>query len=720
MIHLSHKRTLLACLGAGVVGLAACGDDAASSSSSGSTTSSASSSGGDGGGSSTSSTSSSSSGGDGGSDAQVSVPGITVSAPSKTQTTEDGDKVTFTVALKSKPTGDVTIALTSDKVAEGTVDKATLTFTAANFDTPQTVTVTGVDDEIDDGDQDYKISMAVTSTDTGYAAITPTPVALKNMDNDTAGIIVGAATPNKNTTEKGGKVTFTVRLRSKPSADVTVPVLSDTVTEGTADKASLTFTAANYKVEQTVTVTGADEVAPDGDKNYKVKLGKTTSSDALYKDLEASVDLTNVDDDMPMQVVGNWGTHCVRFVDGNAKCWGRNDHGPLGQGDTTRRGDNPNEMGPNLPMMNFGTGRTVKLLASNMRGEGNMCAILDNDKVKCWGANYVGQLGLGDVNNRGDNANEMGDNLPYVDLGTNRTAKLVVVNETAACALLDDNTVKCWGNGFNGQQGRANGSTANVGSGANQMGDNNPIVSLGAGRTAKSITAGQNFFCAILDNNTVKCWGQNNYGQLGLGDTNYRGDQANEMGDNLPVVNLGTNRTAKYISGGLDFACAILDNDTLKCWGRNDWGNLGQGNTTVLGNAPNQMGDNLPVINLGAGRTAKTVSAGWASVCANLDNGTLKCWGNNSQGELGLGDTNNRGDQANEMGDNLPVVNLGAGRTVARTVEQGTHARCAILDNGVVKCWGYNDWGWLGQGDQLVRGDQANEMGDNLLPIVLK
>ncbi|MFO0663748.1 MAG: hypothetical protein U0174_07345 [Polyangiaceae bacterium] len=711
-----RNRNLLLCAGAVVLGgLVACGDDAGSSTSSSSSTSSGGSDGGST--SSSSSSSSSSSGGDAGKDASVETPGITVSAPSKTQTTEDGDKVTFTVVLKSKPTADVTIAVTSDKVAEGTVDKATLTFTAANYNTPQTVTVTGIDDEVDDGDIDYKINMAVTTTDTGYKALTVAPIALKNMDNDTAGLMVGTPSGTK-TTEKGGKITFTVRLRSKPTADVTVPVLSDKVAEGTADKATLTFTAADYKTEQTVTVTGVDEILPDGDVAYNVKLGKTTSADTLYKDLEAQVALMNVDDDMPVQIVGNWGTHCVRFVDGNVKCWGRNDHGTLGLGDTTRRGDNANEMGPNLPFVNFGTGRTAKYLAPSMRGEGNMCAILDNDKVKCWGANWVGQAGLGDSNSRGDQANEMGDNLPYVDLGTNRTAKSIVTSYEATCAILDNDTVKCWGSGSNGQLGQGN--TNNIGSGPGQMGDNLPAINLGAGRTAKMLAMGLWHTCAILDNNTLKCWGVNNAGQLGLGDTITRGDNANEMGDNLPTVNLGAGRTAKYITAGLEYTCAILDNDTVKCWGNNSWGNLGYGDTGFRGNVANQMGDALGVVNLGAGRTAKSISAGWGSTCAVLDNNTLKCWGQSPFGEMGYGDTNSRGDNANEMGDNLPIVSLGTNRTMAQPTTTGTHAHCAILDNGLVKCWGYNDWGWLGYGDQTYRGDGANEMGDNLLGIVLK
>ena len=711
---LVRNRKLLVCLGASVLGgLIACGDDANTSSSS-----SSSSGGSDGGStSSTSSSSSSSSGGDGGSDASVAVPGITVSAPSKTQTTEDGDKVTFTVVLKSKPTADVTIAVTSDKVTEGTVDKATLTFTAANFDTPQTVTVTGIDDEVDDGDQDYKISMAVTSTDAGYKAITPAPVALKNMDNDTAGLMVGTATPNKNTTEKGGQVTFTVRLRSKPSADVTVPVLSDTVAEGTADKASLTFTAANYKVDQTVTVTGIDEVAPDGDKNYKVKLGKTTSTDALYKDIEAAVDLTNVDDDMPVQIVGSWGSHCVRFVDGAVKCWGRNDNGMLGLGDSAHRGDQPNEMGSNLPFVNLGAGRTVKWLAPSLRAEAHHCAITDENKLKCWGGGFWGQLGNENTTNLGDQPNEMGDNLPYVNLGAGRTVKWAGTDYGVTCAITDENKMKCWGMNDNGNLGY--GDTTRRGDNAGEMGDNLPYIDLGAGRTVKSAAMGHFSVCAILDNDKVKCWGRNGAGTLGLGDTNQRGDNAGEMGDALPYVDLGAGRTAKSVTGGLEYFCAILDNDALKCWGNGSWGNLGMGNNNSVGFGAGQMGDNLLPINLGAGRTATTVYGGWASMCAILDNKNLKCWGYNGYGESGYGDTVQRGSAPNQMGDNLLNVDLGAGRTVVQSIS-GTHSKCVILDNGTVKCWGDNGWGQSGYGDTTRRGDNAGEMGDNLPAIVLK
>jgi alpha-tubulin suppressor-like RCC1 family protein len=110
------------------------------------------------------------------------------------------------------------------------------------------------------------------------------------------------------------------------------------------------------------------------------------------------------------------------------------------------------------------------------------------------------------------------------------------------------------------------------------------------------------------------------------------------------------------------------------------------------------------------------LAAGSYHSCVRLDNGRVKCWGYNGHGQLGLGDGNNRGDQADEMGDNLPAVDLGTGRTVV-ALAAGSNHTCAHLDNGQIKCWGVNNFGQLGLGDTNNRGDHADEMGNNL-PVV--
>jgi len=124
---------------------------------------------------------------------------------------------------------------------------------------------------------------------------------------------------------------------------------------------------------------------------------------------------------------------------------------------------------------------------------------------------------------------------------------------------------------------------APLGDGPSEMGDNLSVVSLGTGRTASIVSNGDTHTCAILDDNTVKCWGFNTNGQLGLGDVNARGDGITEMGDNLPTVSLGTGRTATQISAGFEHTCAILDNATVKCWGSGGSGRNGTGDGLTYG-----------------------------------------------------------------------------------------------------------------------------------------
>jgi len=399
---------------------------------------------------------------------------------------------------------------------------------------------------------------------------------------------------------------------------------------------------------------------------------------------------------------------CARFDSGVVVCWGGNGAGELGLGDRNNRGDNPGEMGEALPAVNLGTGRKALSVTASAY---HTCAVLDDGAVKCWGRNDFGELGLGDHNGRGDAPGEMGDALPAVDLGTGRKALSVTAGALHTCALLDDGAVKCWGTDGHGELGL--GGTNSRGLYAGEMGDALPAVNLGTGRKARAIAAGAYHTCALLDNGAVKCWGMNANGELGVGDGENRGDLPGEMGDALPAVNLGTGRTARAVTCSGAHACALLDNNTVKCWGQNVAGTLGLGDTKTRGYTATELGDNLPAVDLGTRRTAVVVSAAPIGNCALLDNGGVKCWGANFLGQLGLGDTNNRGDAPGQMGENLPAVDLGTGRTVRGLTANG-YTPCAILDDGAVKCWGWNMFGQLGLGDTNDRGDKPGEMGDNL------
>ena len=293
---------------------------------------------------------------------------------------------------------------------------------------------------------------------------------------------------------------------------------------------------------------------------------------------------------------------CAILNDDSVKCWGRNDLGQLGNG-----------------VVDLGTGKKAKQISASGGGD-HTCAILNDDTVKCWGRNSYGQVNTGNLG----------------------TAKRISAGVDHTCAILDDDTVKCWGYGGDGRLGYENSDNLN--------GPPSSTVDLGTGKKAKEIFAANTHTCAILNDDTVKCWGDGNLGKLGYGDERDRGDGANEMGDNLPVVNLGTGKTAKQMALGNIHTCAILNDDTVKCWGHGDYGELGLGG----GNDNNQYSPPSQTVNLGTGKTAKVISAGARHTCAILNDNTVKCWGYNQDRMLGYDI-----DTVRFMGDNLPAVDLG-------------------------------------------------------------
>lgn len=225
-------------------------------------------------------------------------PGISLQSAADLTTSEAGGMATFQIVLNSRPKANVSIALRSSRTSEGTVSPASLTFTSANWAAPQTVTVKGVDDDVADGGQTYRIVTApATSTDAQYDSIDVADVSVQNTDNDSPGITLtpgGALT----TSESGRTASFAVELNSQPTADVTIAVHSSNPAEGTVSPAKLTFTSANWRAPHTVTVTGVNDDVADGDQPYQVVLDPAQSSDVQYRDRDAAdVQVTNVDND---------------------------------------------------------------------------------------------------------------------------------------------------------------------------------------------------------------------------------------------------------------------------------------------------------------------------------------------------------------------------------------------------------------------------------------
>ncbi|MEM9074555.1 MAG: MopE-related protein [Myxococcota bacterium] len=425
-----------------------------------------------------------------------------------------------------------------------------------------------------------------------------------------------------------------------------------------------------------------------------------TSCDGVDNDCDGAVDEGC---NRPVTFASGSDHSCVIDELGRVKCWGRNIWATLGLGDRDNRGDDPGEMAT-LPFVELGTGRTAVSIAT---GEAQTCVILDDGALKCWGNNQAGALGLGNTEWRGDDPGEMGDALPAIDLGTGRSAQSVVVGGGHVCALLDDASVKCWGSNTSGQLGQ--GDTEWRGDDPGEMGDALPSVDLGG--PVRAITAGAGHTCALLFDGALKCWGSNNFGDLGLEDMNHRGDEPGEMGAALPSVDLGTGRRAILVvadPAGTD-TCALLDDGAVKCWGITHGELGGSGFPMVRGDEPGEMGDDMPSQRFGARVEALVV--GGEQTCVALDDATVRCWGRNLRGELGIGSTT-RVVAANDRGDRLAVTELGTGRR-AVTLTAGIRFTCARLDDDTVKCWGR----FHAHGDGEDRGDEPGEMGD-ALPVI--
>lgn len=457
---------------------------------------------------------------------------------------------------------------------------------------------------------------------------------------------------------------------------------------------------------------------------------------------------------------------CAIVSDGTVKCWGLGTAGRLGNGSISNLGLTPGE----IPSVDLGTTVTPVELAV---GGAHSCVILhdsnDNkNKIKCWGSNSSGQLGYNHLNDLGDGPNEMGNNLPFVDFGIAAEPTKVWAGNSHSCAQFTTGNIKCWGS-----SNRNGTSTSNLGDSGTEM-LSLPDISFGAGLTIQSFAATETGGCAIVvdgsANKTYRCFGNNTYGLLGIGTgtaTLASATSAIDFGPGFTPVNLS--KTA----GSGNINCAVVNgggNNEVKCWGRNDFGQIAQG-TNLVGDSAVDMGTNLLAIN-NLGTYAATplvgqdVSVGSHFMCIMTTAGVAKCMGNNASGQLGTnGAATNFGDDSTEIWSTHPIVsgattiiqlqaqgsntcalysdytlhcwgnggarhaltigstfkvpqsamNFGANRRVLNFFI-GQNAMCVLLDNLLVKCLGTNASGLLGGNQALteVIGDDPAEIGDNI------
>jgi len=333
--------------------------------------------------------------------------------------------------------------------------------------------------------------------------------------------------------------------------------------------------------------------------------------------------------------------------------------------------------------VDLGSGRTAISVEAGVQ---HTCAILDDASLKCWGNNGAGQLGIPGIAT---------SNSPQsVFLGVNRTAIAIALGTTHTCAILDDNSLKCWGaNGF-GQLGIGNTTSQS----------SPQLVNMGSELKSVAITAASRHTCAILEDGSLKCWGANHNGQLG-NHSDASCNQRNSPTGLCDYINLGSGRTAVSVSSSYRQTCVILDDGSLKCWGHNDNGQLGIGNTITQYSPTDQYGfyDTYSV-DLGSGRSATSVSMGTSHTCATLDDASVKCWGYNWAGQLGLGNTTQHtSPQSVDLGTGLHndlserdidgdgilnIFDTHMDRVNHFPVSGRNHWTCAALDNGSVYCWG--------------------------------
>ena len=337
---------------------------------------------------------------------------------------------------------------------------------------------------------------------------------------------------------------------------------------------------------------------------------------------------------------------CAILSAGTVECWGDNGYGELGNGSNKTSW---------VPVTVSGISNATSLTSGGVTENTDYtCASLGDGRVQCWGDNEFGELGDGTTTN---------SPIPVTVPGITN-AKMVGGSGLTTCAVLDDGTVRCWGYNYYGQLG--NGTITAV------RGPSAPVtVSDLSGVVA--VSAGFAHSCAVLDAGTIKCWGENNIGELGNGTT----------ADSAVPVSVSGISNAVSVAVGNYFTCALLNGGAVQCWGYGSQGQIG-GNGVPGSLVPVPLSD--PINN------AVAIATGFMHTCAVLVNGQVKCWGDNSYGELGNGTTNTT------SGVSTPVIVTGI--TDAISVACGTNYSCAVLTTGRIQCWGWNNSGDLGDGTQ--------------------
>jgi alpha-tubulin suppressor-like RCC1 family protein len=408
------------------------------------------------------------------------------------------------------------------------------------------------------------------------------------------------------------------------------------------------------------------------------------------------------------QIVGGERHTCVLLSDGTVKCWGLNTYGQLGSGTSDKI-----LLASAAPRVRITDTAGVKV-TSVAAGWHHTCAVLSDGSAKCWGWNDHGQLGYGNTENVGD------DELPSSVGPISVTATPgVTVTALAAgrhtCALLSDGSVKCWG-------GTPYGYADDELIGDDELPSSvGPIsVTTTPGVTVTSLACSFYNTCAVLSDGSLKCWGMSPWGELGYGNGQPVGDDELPSAVGPVMVSNTPGVTVTAVAGGFNHTCALLSDGSVKCWGgmNNGTYGVGYGNTDLIGD--NELPASVGALSLTTkpGVVATAITSGTHHACALLSDSSVTCWGWNAHGQLGYGNTDIVGDDELPSSRSPASVTAVPGVRVSALAAGATawHT-CAVLSDGSAKCWGLNTDGQAGYGTTENVGN--DELPSSLGPIRL-
>lgn len=350
------------------------------------------------------------------------------------------------------------------------------------------------------------------------------------------------------------------------------------------------------------------------------------------------------------------GHGCAVTIKGTAQCWGSRNNGQVGDGVVN-----------NTPLpLAMAVLASPTNTATVVVGGLHSCLLKADGGVECWGGNFYKQLGNSMAPNPSPNrvaVEGIGSGLGQLP------AKQITANGMSAhtCALIMDGTIRCWGRGTSGQLGNGTQNSAV------------PLIVIGidgqtSQTTATAITGGGSHTCALMKDQTMKCWGRNNEGELGIG------SMGSTPQPNPQLVTGLSNVT--FIAAGGSNTCAIGTSAAgtgLHCWGMNDVGQVGDGTSGVDRPSPK-------LLVFPAGPIIAEVVIGSKHSCARTSGNQVYCWRLNGSGQLGDGSLTT--SMAPKGATLVPPV---------RYLAAGGNTTCACrLSDDVIICWGDNTTGQLG------------------------